>query len=186
MNYSNLKFQPFVEVSNEELYSAINIIKTFNATETIQCIIITNLEKFIRETVSKEFWLYFTKPKSQYNGFLHFVHAVNLLYDYYTQLTSVMNKVNLMRECNECKSDLYHEKNAVDALKLVIRATLLSQLPREHRSTIENFYETALKTEELRANGCQEENCRYCFADIGGCTCISSFYDTNRYVFFFL
>lgn len=97
-----------------------------------------------------------------------------------------MNKVNLMRECNECTSDIYHEKNAVDALKLVIRATLLSQLPVEHSCTIENFYETALKKEELRANGYHEENCRYCFADIAGCTCISSFYDTNRYVYFFL
>lgn len=175
-----LCFKPFPPVTNEEFYNATNIIETLNITETIQYLVLTNVEKYLQNKVAVEFWSYFTKAADECLGFQQYTKAVQVLYDYYLQFANIMAKVDAMRECNRLDTHIYNEKNAIDALKLTIRATLLAQLPIEHKTIIENFYELALKMEEGRGNISIDETCKICTLEVVHCNCMHIFYETNK------
>lgn len=93
-------FKPFPSVNNEEFFNATNIIKTLNATEAVQFLIINNTEKYMRKNVTVEFWSYFAKKDSEYLGFQQLYKAVQILYNYYLQFANIMEKVDTMREHN--------------------------------------------------------------------------------------
>lgn len=144
--------------------------------------IITNIEKYMREKVAVEFWSYFTKTQDEHSGFRLYAKAVEILYNYYIQFANIMANIDAMREYNGISTHIYNEKHAIDALKLIIRATLLAKLPVKHDNTIKNFYEIALRQEEGRENVADDETCKTCLLELAECNCIESFYETNRCV----
>lgn len=156
------------------------MINSLNITAIVQTLTITQIEKFSRDEVAPRFWSFFTKPSSEYNGFQKFSEAVELLHTYYIHLSTVATKINLMRECNNHRVNIYNECDAVESLKVIIRATILSQLPLDHKSVIENFYELALRLEEQRNGSGSEVRCTVCAADISKCSCTQCFANTNR------
>lgn len=149
-------------------------------TEVVQSLIVARIEKYIREKVAPEFWSYFPKPLDCNEGFVKFYECVELLYNCYMQFSQLMIKLDLLRSYADIKTPIYNEKTAVDALKLIIRAVLLSQLPTTHKYIIENFYKTALKKEENKNNDSFDETCAICLLNNNECSCLNNFYETNR------
>lgn len=142
-------------------------------TKTIRSLITTRIEKHTREIIVPEFWSYFKKTNNKVDGFGKFYKAVEVLYNYFIQYVCLMPRLNALREPNE-RNFIYGESDAGEALKLIIRATLLSQLPVDHTKVIEDFYDTALNVEDT--DGYLNERCVLCMKD----NCTDCFYDTNR------
>lgn len=168
-------------MEEEEFYNILNIVRTMNLTGVIQALVITRTENYIREKTAVEFWSCFQKPLDSKDGFLKFYKAVELLYNCYAAFSHIMIKLDLLRKYADVKQPIYNEKSAVDALKLIIRSILLSQLPVSHKTIIENFYETALRKEENKNNESMDEMCGVCVLTVTECTCLHNFYETNRY-----
>ncbi|KAF5286722.1 hypothetical protein FQR65_LT12455 [Abscondita terminalis] len=148
---------PFVEVSDYKLIETVDAINQMKLASTIQALVFHKVEKYVREQVSPEFWSYFANTDNVIEGFSQFYKAIKLLHGYYTQFLYLMRNVNVLRERGHCNEVVYGERNSVQVLKVIIRATLLSQLPLQHSKVIEYFYETGLKMED-RDNRFQEKN----------------------------
>lgn len=141
---------------------------------------ISRLEKHLRENIVPPFWLYFNKTEGSNSGFQQFHTAVEMLFNHYVQFLNIINRLDILREKTQFKDLIYGEENAVNGFKLIIRATLLSQLPLDHNIIIEEFYETALKMEDTSIN---DKQCTVCVSEKTRCNCPQRFHDTNRYSF---
>ncbi|KAF2885750.1 hypothetical protein ILUMI_20423 [Ignelater luminosus] len=162
-------------ISSEERFSnALNIINQLKLTKTIKSLIISRIEKHIREVIVPEFWSYFKKTDNKVVGFGKFYKAVEVLYNYFTQYLWLMSRLNALCDSNEYSDVTCCKNDSAETLKLIIRATLLSQLPVEHTKVIEDFYDAALNVEDT--DGYLNERCVLCTKD----NCIDCFYDTNR------
>ncbi|KAK4877403.1 hypothetical protein RN001_009909 [Aquatica leii] len=167
---------PFKEVNDYKLIETVNSINQLKLAHTIQALVFHKVENYMRETVAPEFWFHFNLS-NDVEGFSQFYKAIDLLHNYFTQFLYLMRNVNVLRERSRCTEAVYGEKNAVQVLKVIIRATLLSQLPSEHNKIIEHFYETGLK---MNDGHFQEKVCEVCLKDSINCRCLNCFYETNR------
>ncbi|RZC36665.1 anaphase-promoting complex subunit 2 [Asbolus verrucosus] len=160
-------------------YEAINLIKMLNLTEQIQGLVINKIEERLRKDVVPEFWSYFKRTDNQNAGFQQFYHAVKYLFYNFLKLDLIVNKLILLRETNDYKKPVYNQTCLHEALKLIVKAVLLSQLPINYQRMISNFYETALKMqdpEEENPNG----QCIICLQEQYICSCINMFQETNK------
>lgn len=102
-----------------------------------------------------------------------------MLYKSYLKLAFAVTKLDLLQEEGHTKKLFYGKETATEALKLTIRAALLSTLPVSHKTIIEMFYETALRKEEKKD---VDKVCEVCVLDDNQCCCLHNFYATNRYL----
>lgn len=145
------------------------------------------IEKHLRQIIVPKFWSFFSESDTEIICFYKFKTAVENLY---TELSNYVVHINNIQKLNNyfCKSS-----NVVEKFKLVVRASLLSQLPPHHPRTLKCFYEVSFRVfcnleddkdqsrtlnstnEDLRCNGCLQE--------AGQCQCkgiYDIFCDTNR------
>lgn len=85
-----------------------------------------------------------------------------------------------MRKSTNFKECVYGESNLKDALKLILRAALLSQFPTDRNENIHNFYKIALRMEDNQDQNHGEKFCQACLFENEKCTCAQYFYETNR------
>lgn len=167
----------------EDLYNTIHVIRRTNLTNTVHSLVFARTVDYVKDKVVVDFWSYFQKPLDSVDGFLKFYKAVNMLYKCYFQFSPVMAKLDLLQEEENREKYIYGKRSAVQALKVGIRAALLSKLPVSHKTIIENFYETALKKEEKKDVEAVNEVCGICALNDNECLCLQNFYDTNRYLY---
>lgn len=71
------------------------------------------------------------------------------------------------------QNKVYNEISACEALKVIVRASVRSQLPIEYKKTMESFYKVALSLEEN-----SDEECMHC--TINTCQCLFLFEEANK------
>lgn len=86
----------------------------------------------------------------------------------------------MMRKKNQHNDPVKGQDNLKDALKLIIRSALLSQLPVGKKEIIRDFYEIALKMEVRCDFHDAEVICKGCGNNTRECCCSKNFYQTNR------
>ncbi|KAJ8945964.1 hypothetical protein NQ318_016792 [Aromia moschata] len=160
-----------------EFCEAIDFIKNIGLSKTIQDLIVSKIEQRLRDEVAPEFWSYFKKSENDNKGFKQFYNAVKSLYDCYKQLDHTISKLELFRQATQLEALVYNEKCVHDALRLILKATLLSQLNLDYQIVVMNFYETALKMEDAEENDGQ---CIICLQESLHCNCLHLFQETNR------
>ncbi|KAJ8928110.1 hypothetical protein NQ314_019336 [Rhamnusium bicolor] len=137
--------KPFLK---NEFYEAVEFIKNMNLSKSIQNLLMSKIEQRLRDEVVPEFWSYFKKSENDNKGFQQFYNAVKSLYDCYKQLDHTISKLELFRQATQLDDLVYNENCVHNALKLILKATLLSQLNLDYQLVVMNFYETALKMED--------------------------------------
>lgn len=165
----------------QEFCDAVEFIKKINLAVHIQNLIVSKIEQRLRDEVAPEFWSYFKNNEHENKGFKQFYNAVKSLYDSYRQLEHTMRKLEMFRQATDIEEQVYNEKNVYDALKLILKATLLSQLNLDYQLVVMNFYEAALKTDDVDENN--EGQCIICSQESLHCNCMHLFQETNRCVF---
>ncbi|KAK5642898.1 hypothetical protein RI129_009065 [Pyrocoelia pectoralis] len=168
-NDINLRYS---KIPDAQLFETVNLINRLGLNTTIKSLIISKFEEHVRKYVVPQFWSFFSIKSEASEGFSQFFKAVDLLYNYFSHHLDLMNNVSLL--CNN--KQIYNSENSTDALKLIIRASLLSQLPSNYNKIIEEFYETALKLEGK--DNTQNIACPVCRRE-QDCLCLTYFHNTN-------
>lgn len=170
-----LEEKPFLKHEFNEVVTFINKIKI---ALHIQNLIVSRIEKKLREEVVPEFWSYFKNSSHEIKGFQQFYNAIKCLYDNYKLLDLNMQKLNMFKKATNLDDLVYKEPCVHSAMKLILRASLLSQLNLEYQPVVMHFYEAALKMEDIdEVNGI----CIICAQESISCNCLHLFQETNRY-----
>lgn len=111
--------------------------------------------------------------------------------DLYAELASFIPSINNIQKL---KTFIGKNCNIMDKFKLLVRASLLAQLPPDHTRVIKTFYEVSFKVfcnleddkDQLQnSNSCLETvQCKGCLQEMDQCQCqriYEIFCDTNRY-----
>lgn len=167
--------KPFIK---SEFQDVITFINRNKIAHHIQNLIISKIDKKLREEVIPEFWSYFKNIENN-KGFQHFYNAVKCLYDNYKQLDLNMQKLDMFKQATKLNDFVYNEACVHSALKLMLRATLLSQLNLNYQPIVSNFYEVVLKMEDVEETN--DGKCTICCQESVQCNCVHLFQETNRY-----
>lgn len=167
--------KPFLKNEFNEVVTFMN--KT-NLAVHVQNLIVSKIQKKLREEVVPEFWSYFKNSNQETKGFQQFYNAVKCLYDNYRHLDHDMQKLNMFKEAMKLEDLVYNESCVHSALKLMLRATMLSQLNLQYQQIVMNFYECALKMEDIEA--LNDGKCLVCSQENLRCNCLHLFQETNR------
>lgn len=162
--------------SKTEFEELCSFMRVHRLQDLVQQLVVNGIEKRLRSVTVPEFWSGFQKtPKPP----MHFYHSVRGLYDNYRQLEWVMSRLEVFAKACDIAEVPYNESNWGSALKLILKANLFAQLDVDYQSTTMEFYEAALRMEDLD-EGCLE--CLVCQQDQTCCNCLHLFQETNRLV----
>jgi len=123
----------------------VKILQFFKTTQYVIEIVIHNIEQYIRCHVAPTFWEKFGYTEDGQQGFELFKSAIDGLYASLTQFLPILKKLEYLRQ-NTDETLLPSIKDNINIearFKLIVRATLLSQLPLCHECIIEHFYKIA-------------------------------------------
>lgn len=152
--------------------------------ENVENIIIHYLEIYIRKHVAPKFWKYFKFITNEQQGFQDFQQAVNELY---SSFDPVLPLIKQLEDLMKNKEFNYSSKNVNERFKLLVGATLLSQIPLHHDIIIEHFYKISFKVfcnnDTSDNSEVFSDHCRGCNQEQSKCECkmiIFMFHETNR------
>lgn len=122
----------------------VEILQFLESMRYIIEIVIHHIEQYIRCHVAPAFWRKFKNTEDSQRGFELFKSAVDGLYASLTEFLPILKKLEYLRQNNSETSLPFVEDIDIEArFKLIVRATLLSQLHLCHECIIEHFYKIA-------------------------------------------
>jgi len=123
--------------------SMVKDIRILKLTQFVEDIVTHHIEQHIRWHVAPVFWKKFERSGNDQRGFKLFKSAIDDLYASLTEFLPVLKKLEYLRQ-NENDTNISNIRNSVETqFKLIVRATLLSQLPLHHECIVEQFYKIA-------------------------------------------
>ncbi|CAG9856014.1 unnamed protein product [Phyllotreta striolata] len=161
-----------------EFVKAVDCMKQLNVSKHIFNLIVIKIEQRLRDEVAPEFWSYFKHNEHENKGFKQFYNAVKSLYDSYRQLHNAILQLEMLKQATDIDVTMYNEDSLDDALKLILKSTLLSQLHLDYQLVVTNFYEAALKMEDVDV--IKDGVCIICSQESLHCNCMHLFQETNR------
>ena len=174
------------EITEIELAGGVERISLQKLEQHVENIIMHHLGTYIRREVAPKFWKNFKVVSNEKQGFENFQRAVNELYSSFDPVLSLLNQLEEIVKYEKYRYNM--KKNIKDQFKLLVGATLLSQIPLHHDVIIEHFYKISFKVFcNNDTNNDISENfttgCRGCGQDQDRCQCqviIYMFHETNR------
>lgn len=143
----------------------LEILQFVGSSHYIIEIVINNIEQYIRCHVAPTFWEKFEYTKDGQRGFELFKSAVDSLYANLTEFLPTLKKLEYLRQNRgEDLRPLCINVRDIDIearFKLIVRATLLSQLPLCHECIIEHFYKIAFNVFCNSDNSSQGKLCQH-------------------------
>lgn len=141
----------------------VKILQFLKSTQYIIEIVIHNIEQYIRCHVAPKFWEKFEYTEDGQRGFELFKSAIDGLYASLMEFLPILKKLEYLRR-NKSETPLASTEADIDIeaqFKLIVRATLLSQLPLCHECIIEHFYKIAFNVFCNSDNLSQGKLCEY-------------------------
>lgn len=163
--------------SKSEFEDLCNVVKTNHIEIFLQDLIINKIEKLLRDEIGPEFWSYFKNQDNENKKFELFFSAVKSVYKNYKELDNIISRLELLRKEIGVVEVPYNEPTIHDSLRLILRATLFSQLHVDYQTLVIEFYEMVLRMEDREENNTP---CLICFQVEPYCNCFHSFEETNR------
>ncbi|KAK0175086.1 hypothetical protein PV327_008867 [Microctonus hyperodae] len=177
------------DCTDEQFTEILNEITKRNITKQIKAIIINEIERYVREYIAPNFWSKFTNNSDETQGFEYFKSAVDDLYKKSIEFLPLLKRLELFNGTNDIIY-LYGQTNHLSQFKLIVRATLLSQLPLFHEIIIEQFYKIAFNvfcntdnSSSLDTSDNEATECAGCNKELDSCQCqliVFMFHETNR------
>lgn len=146
LKYLFLIYIYFIQIQNEcsdkEFIDVVKEIKTLNLTQFVEDVVIYHIELYIRQNVAPAFWKKFTNNINEQQGFEYFKSAVDGLYTSLTEFLPLLKRLEYLIQ-NETTQSITNGNNVLSRFKLIVRSTLLSQLPLHYEHIVEQFYKIA-------------------------------------------
>lgn len=180
---------------NEDVSNIVELIVRNNLENVVEDLILNKIEQDIRCNIAPAFWDNFTDRESEIDGFNKFQNAVAVLYKKLSEFIPVLENLEFVREKSGTKRTIYGEKKLINSFKVIVRATLHSQLPLRHQVITEDFYRFTFKVfcnpDKSKVDHAVDPNdsaedvllCGGCGLEIESCHCkaiINVFHETNR------
>lgn len=132
------------ECTEEEFTNLAEDVRVLKLSQFVEDIVIHHVEQYMHWHVAPAFWEKFKNTEDGQWGFELFKSAVDGLYIKFTEFLPVLKKLEYLRRNKDVATDPSNAENDIETrFKLVVRATLLSQLPLCHECIIEQFYKIA-------------------------------------------
>nr|CAD7441533.1 unnamed protein product [Timema bartmani] len=169
-------------------YEGFDLIKQENLCTFIEELAINLIENEMREKIAPEFWKNFNNRDNEVDGFNKFKTAVRDLYNSVTLFLPVFRKLERLRDYCGVRKVTYGEETLYGTFKVIVGATLHSQLSLGHKVVTEDFYRIAFKVfcNPEKSGGDQDEDevqCGGCSQELEQCHCdeiMATFNETNR------
>ncbi|XP_076296691.1 anaphase promoting complex subunit morula isoform X2 [Lasioglossum baleicum] len=151
--------------------------------------VIYQIKYHMRQSIAPTFWEKFTCNVDKQQGFEQFKSAVDGLYTRMTEFLPLLKRLEyLLQEQSICSSA--NESNVLSRFKLIVRSTLLSQIPLGYEYVVEQFYKIAFNVFCCTDNSTQVTTasndylqCTGCYLEMEKCRCqqiVTLFHETNR------
>lgn len=108
-------------------------------TDFVEDIVIYHIQLYIRQNVAPTFWKQFVNTVDGQQGFEHFKNAVDGLYTSLTEFLPLLKRLEYLVQTKVIHTTI-GENNILNQFKLIVRSTLLSQLPLRYEHIVEQFY----------------------------------------------
>ncbi|XP_026670308.1 anaphase-promoting complex subunit 2 [Ceratina calcarata] len=176
------------ECTDEEFTNVVKEIKSLGLTQFVEDVVIYHIELHIRQNVAPAFWKNFTITADEQTGFEHFKSAVDGLYMSLTEFLPLLKRLEYLTEI-EANQSTTSGHNVLSQFKLIVRSTLLSQLPLRYEHIIEQFYRIAFNvfcnadSSTHVSTGNDSNQCMGCYQELEKCQCqmiVFMFHETNR------
>ncbi|KAI4472859.1 hypothetical protein M0802_016461 [Mischocyttarus mexicanus] len=176
--------------TDDQFAIIIEQIKLLKLTNFVKDIVIHHIEYYIRQKVAPTFWKKFVNTTSEPEGFELFKSAIDGLYVSLTEFLSLLKRLEYLEQ-EDSEKTIFQADNVLARFKLIVRSTLLSQLPLDHEHIIEQFYRIAFNVfcysdnnSSLQdSSGSDNSQCGGCNQEIDKCQCqmiVYMFHETNR------
>lgn len=178
-----LKKPPETSVPNTTNYEeTCNMIKTLHLTEHIQYLVITKIEEKLRKEIVPTFWDFFKKNVGPQGwGFQQFSKAVEYLFGHFNELETIGKHLEVLRNNNNFCTPIYNNDNMENTMILILKSSLFSQLPFEHKRIIFGFFEISIKRKDPQDTSVPKGSCVVCKKiETEHCMCDDLFRDTNK------
>ncbi|KAL2734441.1 anaphase-promoting complex subunit 2 isoform X2 [Vespula squamosa] len=177
------------DCTDEQFATIIEQIRVWKLTNFVKDIVLHHIEYYIRQKVAPTFWKKFVNITSEQEGFELFKSAVDGLYISLTEFLPLLKKLEYLEQ-EDAEKTVLQADNVLLRFKLIVRSTLLSQLPLDHEYIIEQFYRIAFNVfcnsdnSSLHdSSGSDAAQCGGCNQEIDKCQCqmiVYMFHETNR------
>lgn len=129
--------------TEEEAEDILANIRMLNLVPLVDDVVIHNIEQYIRWHVAPMFWKKFENTEDSRRGFELFKSAVDDLYTSLTEFLPLLKRLEYLKQDKNDRNTSTTSDNIQAQFKLIVRATLLSQLPLCHKCIVEHFYKIA-------------------------------------------
>ncbi|XP_076655702.1 anaphase promoting complex subunit morula [Halictus rubicundus] len=177
------------ECRDEEFTKIVEDIKALNLKNLVEDMVIYQIKYLMRQSIAPTFWKKFTCNVDKQQGFEQFKNAVDGLYTRMTEFLPLLKRLEyLVQEQSICSPA--NESNVLSRFKLIVRSTLLSQIPLGYEHVVEQFYKIAFNVFCCTDNSTQVTTassdylqCTGCYLEVEKCRCqqiVIMFHETNR------
>ncbi|XP_076672379.1 anaphase promoting complex subunit morula [Andrena cerasifolii] len=177
------------ECTDEEFTEITNEIKALSLIPLVEEMVIYHIELYIRRNVAPVFWKKFMTPVDGQQGFEHFKSAIDGLYASVTEFLPLLKKLEYLTQ-DELARSMVNGNDVLNRFKLIVRSTLLSQLPLRYEHIVEQFYKIAFNvfcnadnSTHVTPSGSDSLQCTGCYQEVEKCQCqmiVIMFHETNR------
>ncbi|XP_078038091.1 anaphase promoting complex subunit morula [Augochlora pura] len=177
------------ECMDEEFTKIVEDIKALNLKHFVEDMVISQIKYHMRQTIAPAFWQKFTCNVDKQEGFERFKSAVDGLYTHMTEFLPLLKRLEyLVQEESICSTT--RGSDVPSRFKLIVRSTLLSQIPLGYEYVVEQFYKIAFNVFCCTDNSTQVTTassdylqCTGCYQEVEKCHCqqiVIMFHETNR------
>lgn len=111
----------------------------------VEQLIYDKIEEDLRQKIAPVFWVKLNDPDLESDNFEKFRAAVDYLYDSLLQYLSTVERMKQFQVQESYDLRHYSQKSPINIFKLIVRATLHSQLPLRYQVVVEDFYKVSFK-----------------------------------------
>lgn len=181
--------QQRVEYTNDEL-NVMQVIASQGQDEFVELLVLNEVENKLRRELVPAFWQRFKVHENRPHSSDAFKEAVDSLYNSLALIVPVLQNLVLLRQTAQSERQVYGQSSLMESFKVMVRASLHSQLPLNYQAITEDFYRISFKvfcnseSKEADPNESAEDvlQCAGCSQEIEMCQCqsiIQAFHETN-------
>lgn len=130
------------ECNDEEFAKIMKDIKVLNLKHMVEDMVIYQIKYHMRQSVAPAFWKKFLPNVDKQQGFEQFKSAVDGLYTRMTDFLPLLKRLEYLLQ-EDSVHTVTTENDILNRFKLIVRSTLLSQIPLDYEYVVEQFYKIA-------------------------------------------
>lgn len=187
---SHEKHEYLAQESPHDDLTTMQAIVSAGQEELVEQLVLTEVESQLRNNIVPVFWQRFSVLDGRTQSLDPFKDAVDCLYESLASIVPILQSLVLLRQTAQTERQVCGQSSLLETFKVMVRASLHSQLPLNYQAITEDFYRISFKVFCNSENKDAEQNestedifqCAGCGQEVELCQCqsiINAFHETN-------